>query len=283
MNTMQLIPYYIFQKVLATEYYNIESLGNFYEVYFRIPNFYKDIEYLRVKFSPDHNVLFEFLNKYYHRWRARRAPIRDIFFDIKAQIVQYIKQNHIMSTELLNLLISWFFLRFTLKFFNFSGRCWYNLEDCEKFGNPKNKFTFWELMTEPQNSVSKYWYIKLFEKVYQHLKIWMSFISEDCTFKINLKNEGKKDIFDSFHKSAINIGIPLLITQKALVVIRNFDYSEVKDMSFIIDRPFWLEEIKKILKKYGYDDYRSSYSTFRKYRNKVSKYPRFHGLVFLRR
>lgn len=280
MNTKQLIPYYIFQKVFATNYYDIESLGESYEVYFKIPNFYKDFKYLRVKFSTDHNVLFEFLNKYNHSCRAKRVPIRDIFFEIKAHIIQYIKETRILSEDLLNLLLSWLFLKFTLKFFYFSGKCWFDSNDCENFGNPKEKYTFWELMTEPQNSVSKYWYIILFEIIYQRLSIWMRFLPNNCTFKINLKNEMIKNLFASFHKSTINIGTPLLITQKEIVVIRKFEYSEVKGIFFKGHKKIWLENLLNILRKYDFNDYWHSCSTFRRYNLFESKYPRYHGLVF---
>jgi len=280
MDTTQLIPYFIFQKVLATKYYNIESFGEFHEVYFKIPNFYKDFKYLRVNFSPNHNVLFEFLNKYYHRWRAKRVSIRNIFFEIKAQIIQHIKINCVLNKDLLNLLLSWLFLRFILKFFYFSGRCWFDSSDCENFGKPNEKYTFWDLMTEPQNSVSKYWFIELFETIFQRLSIWMRVLSNNCTFKINLKNEMIRNLFDSFHKSEINVGTPLLITKNEIVIIRKFEYSETKGMYLKGTEPPWLAKLLKILRNYDYGDLLHSYSTFRKYSIYESKYPRYHGMIF---
>jgi len=282
MDTRKLVPFFIFQKVLATKYYNIESFGESYEVYFRIPNFYKDYKYLRVKISSYHNVLFEFLNQYYHRWRAKRVDIRDVFFEIKAKIAQCIKQHKVLNRELLDLLTSWLFLKFTLRFFYFSGRCWFKSSNCEDFGNPKETYTFWELMTDPQESVSKYWYIKLFENVYPRLISWIEYTSKPSKIRINLRNETTIDIFESILSPTINLGTPLLITKKDIVIMRKFEFPETKEIYSRRNTQIWLIKLLEILGKYGYSDFWYSYSTFKKYHRQPSKYPRYHGMVFKR-
>ncbi|KKM61901.1 hypothetical protein LCGC14_1527100 [marine sediment metagenome] len=280
METCQLIPFYIFQKLLSSKFYNIESFGESYEVYFQIPNFYKDFEFLRVNFSPNHNVLFEFLNKYYHRWRAKRVPIREIFFEIKAKIALHVRQYRVLNKELLELLLSWVFLRFCLTFFYFSGRCWYNSIDCENFGNPKEKYTFWELMTDPQESVSRYWYIKLFERIFPQLISWISYTSKPSKFRLNLKNKVTEGIFESITNTVINVGTPLLMTKKEIIIMRKFEFFETKKInSRKVEYP-WFTNLLEILGKYGYSDLRYNYSTFQKYHNQPLKYPRYHGIIF---
>lgn len=258
----------IFQRILNNIIYNDEN--NIFDgrvvAIFRISFYEKYFGYLKVILRPDEFLTIEPFNKYDHsiKWPTKE-DLDDRITEIEENLKRFVKNDGIINNSSINLFFSWFFVRFVRKIFDHSGSSFSNENRRALFRDFDQTFNFWEIITyyddyeknETVGCIPESFFYNLFIDLIIQLEKWS--INLKNLNRIKLKfNEFEGRILESLFRSTLEIGYPIIISKRQVLLILKFEKNEDLNI-FKENQSSWIKSLFDLLRDCGYKQYQQEY------------------------
>lgn len=258
----------IFQRILNNIIYNDEN--NIFDgrvvAIFRISFYDKYFGYLKVILRPDEFLTIEPFNKYDHsiKWPTKE-DLDDRITEIEENLKRFVKNDGIINNSSINLFFSWFFARFVRKIFDHSGSSFSNENRRALFRDFDQTFNFWEIITyyddyeknETVGCIPESFFYNLFIDLIIQLEKWS--INLKNLNRIKLKfNEFEGRILESLFRSTLEIGYPIIISKRQVLLILKFEKNEDLNI-FKENQSSWIKSLFDLLRDCGYKQYQQEY------------------------
>lgn len=275
----------IFHNVLDCRAHYIRSYTeDIYGIYFKTDFENPYTNFLKIIISPYQNLTFEYVDSINNRGII--PTIEDIdqkITNLETEILDKIANPEKISDNFLKLFCSWIMAKLSRMVFDFSKMIWFSDKGRELFGKRMKNYSIFELLSNFTDGISRIWFYLLFEELYTILENWIDNITNLELINIEFNDSDKTNIFNILVSSKLYFGVPILICENDLFIMRKFSFDEIKTIDgFFGAIPKWFRILEDKVKKYGYNFYQINYSTLKEFVNNQDIYPRYHCLPFSR-